>query len=544
MAVLASAVTSAAGSESVRLTVLHTSDLHGQVLAFDDARNRPASGSLAQVATLVDEIRREADHPVLLLDSGDTIQGSPLEQFVHVRWSEPSPTIAAMNLIGYDAMAVGNHEFNFGLEVLRRAEQQAEFPFLAANAVDESGQPAFPPHVVVEVESVRVGLLGLVTPNIPAWERPENYRGLRFEAMDEAARKWVPRLRQQERCDLVVALAHTGFERNPVSGEDSGTWPENFGWRLSRVEGIDLLLTGHTHQALAPTEINGMIVSQPRARAQLLTRIDLWLERTPAGWRIARWEGTNLPVGEVASSPRVEKAFEPVRARVAAALDSPITSVTAPVSVRGCRLADCAAVDLIHAAQLAASEADLSLASLLSSATPKLEPGPVTWRWVHGLYVYPNNLHVIELSGAQVKDVLEHAARFYEGLDCEPGAGCAVLTNPEVRGYNVDTMAGISYRIDPTRPEGDRVRDLRYRGEPLDLHAAFKLVCNNYRAAGGGGYPHLADAPVVWTSSREVVDLIGEYLEAHDPWRPVVDGNWWIGADLRSRSSEATGGYH
>ncbi|HHQ48232.1 MAG TPA: hypothetical protein ENK19_05040, partial [Acidobacteria bacterium] len=124
------------------LTVLHTSDIHGSVLPFDDARNRPADGSLAQVATLVKEIREKAHDPVLLLDSGDTIQGTPLEQFVDVRWGEPSPTIAAMNAMGYQAMAVGNHEFNFGLEVLRRAERQAHFPFLSANSVEAAtGEP-------------------------------------------------------------------------------------------------------------------------------------------------------------------------------------------------------------------------------------------------------------------------------------------------------------------------------------------------------------------------------------------------------------------
>ncbi len=528
-----------ADSQAVRLTVLHTSDLHGQVLPFNDARNRPARGSLAQVATLVGEIRELSAHPVILLDSGDTIQGAPLEQFVHVKWSEPSPTIAAMNLIGYDAMAVGNHEFNFGLEVLRRAESTADFPFLSANTIDDSGEPAFPPYLVIEAGPVRVGVLGLVTPNIPGWEQPANYEGLGFEPMDEAARRWVPVLRQRERCDLVVVLAHTGFERDPIGGGDNGTWNENFGWRLAHVGGIDLLLTGHSHQAIEPVLTNGVIVSQPQARAQLLTRIDLWLEQDGPQWRIARWEGVNLPVEEAVPDPTLTATFTPLQRRVAEALDAPITTVTGRVSVHGCRLADCAALDLIHEVQLDASGADLSLASLLTDGTPDLPPGPVAWRWVHGLYVYPNTLEVVELTGAQVKDVLEHAARYYVGLDCEPAAGCAVLTNPGVRHYNVDNVSGLSYRIDPTRPEGDRVRDLRFRGEILDLHATFKLVCNNYRGAGGGGYPHLADAPVVWTSSWEVAELIGEYLERRDPWRPVVDGNWWIAPDLVFENREA-----
>ncbi len=174
------------GAESpstVKLTILHTSDLHGAVLPFNDAANRPSKqGSLAQVATLVEEIKSSVGNPVLVLDSGDTLQGSPLEQFAHVRWGELSPTITAMNQIGYQAMAVGNHEFNFGLEVLRRAQQQAEFPFLSANSLtDGTGEPAFPPFAIFEAGPLKVGVLGLTTPNIPGWEKIENYRGLHFE---------------------------------------------------------------------------------------------------------------------------------------------------------------------------------------------------------------------------------------------------------------------------------------------------------------------------------------------------------------------------
>lgn len=497
-----------------------------------------------QVASIVDEVRRTSDAPVLVFDGGDTIQGSPLEQFVHVRWGEPSPTITAMNRIGYDAMAVGNHEFNFGLEVLRRAEEEAAFPFLSANTIDErTGEPAFPPYVVLEAGAVRVGVLGLITPNVPGWEQPANYRGLRFEPMDSGARRWVPVLREREGCDVVVVLAHTGFERDPESGRPDDTAYENFAWRLTRVPGIDVLLTGHTHREIEPRLLDGVIVAQPRARARIVTRVDLWLEPVADGWRIGRWEGSNLPVADAPVDSELAAEFAPLRERLAESLDRPITTVTEPVSVRGCRVVDCAALDLVHEVQLAASGADLSLASLLSDGTPDLHPGPVTRRWVQGLYVYPNTLEVVVLTGAEVKDVLEHAARYYDGLECGADGGWTVLTDPEVRHYNVDTVSGLSYRVDPTRPEGDRVRDLRYRGRALDLHGSFTLVCNNYRAAGGGGYPHLADAKVVWTSSSEVADLISDYLEDLDPWRPVVDGNWRIAPSaLREASSAAEAG--
>ncbi len=519
--------------ETVTLTVLHTSDLHGSVLPFDDARNRPAEGSLAQVSTLVKAIRKEARGPVLLLDSGDTIQGTPLEQFAHVRWGEPSPTMAAMNAIGYRAMAVGNHEFNFGLEVLDRARHQAAFPFLSANVVKAgSGAPAFRPYTVLEAGPLRVGVLGLTTPRVPGWELPDHYRGLAFQPMDEAARRWVPVLRQREGCDLVIVLAHTGFERDPETGEPSGGEEENFGWRLTKVPGIDLLLTGHTHRNIPPRRLNGVIVSQPSARARRLTRIDLDLVRKDGAWTLARFRGENLPVRGVEPDPAVAGPAETVHRRVAAALDGPVGTVTAPVSVRGCRLGDCAALDLIHAVQLEASGADLSLASLLSDRTPDLEPGPVSWRWVYALYTYPNTLVKVRLTGRQVLDVLEHAARYYDGLRCGESGECTVLTDPAVRRYNVDTMAGLSYRVDPLAPEGNRIRDVRFGGIPLDLHAEFTLVCNNYRAAGGGGFPHIPEAEVLWTSSTEMTDLIGDWLERHDPWRPVVDGNWWIAPTL------------
>jgi 2',3'-cyclic-nucleotide 2'-phosphodiesterase (5'-nucleotidase family) len=519
-----------AHAQQARITLLHTSDVHGNVLPWDDFRNEPGDGSLAQIATLVRQIRAEVDHPVLLLDSGDTIQGTPLEQFAHVRWGEPSPTIAAMNLMGYDAMAVGNHEFNFGLEVLRRAERQADFPFLSANTVSSTdGRPAFPEHMIVKAGDVRVGIIGLVTPNIPGWERPENYSGLAFRAMDEVAREQVRRLRDTEGCDLVVVLAHTGFETDLSNNSSTDTAYENFGERLSRVPGIDVLLTGHTHNDISPRELNGVIVSQPRARGRVLTRIDLELERGADSWQIASWQGANIKSAGAAADPEISETFAELHRRVATTLDGPAGETTQPVSVADCRLRDCAALDLIHQVQLAASHADLSLASLLSQHTPDLAAGPVTWRWIYAFYVYPNTLVKVEVTGEQVLDLLEHSARFYTGLECSVDGHCTVLTDTAIPHYNVDTMAGVSYRVDPTRPVGERVQDVRIGGLPIGLHDHFTLVCNNYRAAGGGGYPHLAGADQLWQSSAEMTDLIGDFIARSGPWQPEVDDNWWLG---------------
>lgn len=532
-----------AESDTVELTILHTSDLHGAVLPFNDYANRPSKrGSLAQVATLVENTRSTSKHPVLVFDSGDTIQGTPFEQFVHVRWSEPSPTIEAMNRIGYDAMAVGNHEFNFGLGVLRRAEEQADFPFLSANSLRAgSDEPAFQPYTIFEAGPLKVGVLGLITPNVPGWEVPEHYAGLEFQPMDEAARRWVPNLRDQEGCDVVVVLAHTGFEASPETGELNGTEHENFVMRLTEVPGIDLLLTGHTHDDIPPHLVHGVIVSQPDARAQMVTRIDLSFTRDENGWAITDWTGENLAMRETPADTEMVEAFAVAHQRVQTQLDGPAGEVSGELRVERCRLEDCAAVDLIHAVQLDASGADLSLASLLNAHAPPLESGPVSWRWIHAFYVYANTLTAVRLTGQQVLDVLEHIARFYDGLECPETGGCTVLTDPAIPLYNVDNMAGLQYRIDPTRPEGSRVRDLRSHGSELDLDATFTVACNSYRAAGGGLFPHIEEAEVVWVSSREMTDLIGDYLDRNRPWRPVVDGNWRIGRDLAAEQEfEAT----
>lgn len=529
-----------AAAQHQRLTLLHTSDLHGSVLPWDDYRNRPADGSLAQVSTMVEQIRRETDWPVLVLDSGDTIQGTPFEQFPHVRWSEASPTISAMNRIGYDAMSVGNHEFNFGLEVLRRAQAQSEFPFLGANIVDsESRAPAFPEATVVTAGEVTVGIIGLVTPGIPGWERPEHYRGLAFLPMDRSAAAVARRLRADDGCDLVIALAHTGFEIDLETGESSGTEHEDYGWRLSKIPGIDVLLTGHTHDNIPPRQINNVIASQPQARARFLTRIDLELERDGDGWRIRSWQGKNIPTIGVTADPAISDPMTDLHDRLATTLDGPVGTVTDRVSVAGCRIRDCAALDLIHAVQLEESGADLSLASLLTDRTPDLPPGPVTWRWIYSFYVYPNTLVKLELTGAEVVDILEHAARYYTDLECLPAQGCTVLTDATIPHYNVDTMAGVTYRVDPTQPVGHRVRDVRVRGRAINLHRTYTLVCNNYRAAGGGGYPHLAEADRVWQSSQEMTDLIGDYIAAKTPWQPEVDDNWWIAPAIAAEQNTA-----
>jgi 2',3'-cyclic-nucleotide 2'-phosphodiesterase (5'-nucleotidase family) len=287
-----------APAHALTLTLLHTSDLHGHVHPTDELANRDFGEGLARVASVVKAVRAEG-HPVLVLDSGDTIQGTPAQALVFAGkvGDGSDPIVRAMNAVGYDAMAVGNHEFDFGLERLEKSRAGAKFPWLSANILRGKGEPAFPPYAIREVEGARVGILGLTTKSVPDWEHPGNIEGLRFTDPVEAARRYVPVLRAQEHCDLVVVIAHLGFEKDPSTGEERASSDENQAYAVAtEVPGIDLLLTGHTHSDIAPRLVGKTWISQPGRFGSVLTRFDVTFEKKGSKWTVASIVGRNLPM--------------------------------------------------------------------------------------------------------------------------------------------------------------------------------------------------------------------------------------------------------
>jgi 2',3'-cyclic-nucleotide 2'-phosphodiesterase/3'-nucleotidase len=524
---LAPSSTATEPQSSVIITLLSTTDIHGHIEPWDYYANKPANLGLAKIATLVKQVRAEAPQ-ALLLDCGDTIQGTPLAYyFARKDASKPNPTIAAFNAMHYDAMAVGNHEFNFGEDVMWKAKGESKFPWLAANVKEiyTEGVPRIRPFIIKNVEGVRIGIVGFVTPGIPRWEIPAHYKGYEFEQIVAAAKKVIPQVRPK--VDLLLVIMHSGLDRNPDSGTLDSEIPidgENAAWELAeQVSGIDVIFFGHTHRELPEKIVNGVLLAQARNWGQSLARADVAMTRDSQGhWQITSKHSKTIAVtADVVADPEISKLAEPYQEATEKYLDTPIATSEKELSGAYSRYEDDPLVDLIHSVQLDAGHADVSLATMFYPGV-RIPKGPLTVRDAAALYVYENTLYVVEMTGAQLKDALEHAASFFPAWPVPPGKEISLP------GYNADSAEGVSYVIDLTQPVGQRIRDLTYKRNLLDPAQRLRVAINNYRYTGGGKYSVFHGLPVVYQSPEEIRELLIDYLIRTKTIPATADGNWKI----------------
>lgn len=516
-------------SRGVTITILGTTDLHGNIYPIDYYTNQPAQRGLAKAFSIIKEIR-SAQPNTLLIDSGDTIQGTPLVYYHNRMKNEPpDPMMLTMSYMRYDAMCVGNHEFNFGMGVIGKARRECNFPWLSANTYRRSdGSNFFAPFVVREVAGIRIGVLGLTTPAIPVWEDVENYSGLEFRDGVAEARKWVDFLKGQQKCDLVVIATHMGLDRDPRTGR---TWPqeipgENTAYQIAAsVPGADVIFMGHTHRAVAQELVNGVLLTQANKWADHVARADIEMEPDGHGrWRVVSKSSRTIAVdAAVPPDPEVLRLVESYHDETQKWLDTPIGRVEHPLDARGVHTRDNALLDLIHRVQLEAGRADVSMAAIFN-ADLRLPAGPVTVRDIAALYIYENTLVTLEVTGQQLKDALEHATNYFK--EYRPNTPVKDLINPTVWDYNYDTAEGVDYVIDLRRPAGSRIVNLRFRGQPLKMDQKLRLATNNYRRNGGGGYTMYRDAKVVHRSSEEIRNLIIDWVTRNKqiPAEPTL--NW------------------
>jgi 2',3'-cyclic-nucleotide 2'-phosphodiesterase/3'-nucleotidase len=513
--------------EKVTLTLLSTTDIHGHIEPWDYYANKPANLGLAKIETLIQQVRAEAPN-VVLLDCGDTIQGTPLA-FYYARkdTKAPNPTIAVMNAMHYDAMAVGNHEFNFGLDVLWKAKRESNFPWLAANLRQtyRSGGPYIRPYMIKTIAGVRIAIVGFVTPGVPRWEIPTHYKGYAFESIVDAARRVIPEVRRQ--ADLVVVIMHSGLDRDPETGQAAGLDQipgENVAWELAeQVPGIDLIFFGHTHRELAEKMTNGVLLAQAKNWGGSLARAEVELERNAnRRWHVVSKHSQTIPVtGSVAADPEVLRIATPYHETTQKYLDTPIATSGANLDGITGRLVDNPLVDLIHKVQMEYGHADVSMATIFFPAV-RIPAGPVTVRQAAALYIYENTLYTVEMTGAQLKQALERAASFYPAWPLAAGEA------PQLPSYSADSAEGVSYKIDLTRPAGDRILDLTFQGKPLDPARKLRVAINNYRYTGGGRYEVYSGLPILYRSSEEIRELLIEYLARTKQIPTRSEENWEI----------------
>lgn len=550
-------------------TVMGTTDLHGNVFNWDyftdkefDDKDHNDVG-LAKISTLVDEIREERGRRnTLLIDAGDTIQGTQLSYYyakidpITAERGPVHPMAQAMNAIGYDAAALGNHEFNYGIPVLRKFEEQCDFPLLGANALDAKTQrPAFPPYFMKRLRTphgrdVKVAVLGLTNPGIAIWDKANVQGKMTFPGLEEQAAKWVPKLRSMG-ADVVIVSAHSGSSGTSSYGDQLPYVENAAGLVAEQVPGIDAILVGHAHTEIAEYFVQNketgkqVVLSEPLKWGQRLTLFDFDLVWAKGRWTVEKVGAQVLNSNTAAEDRKVTRLLADEHKKVVAYVNQVIGTSTQAMSTAEGPYKDVAIIDLIsHVQAETVKEAlkggqyaalpVLSQASCFSR-TAGIPAGEVTIKDAAGLYPFENTLEARLITGAQLKEYLEFSARYYVQTAAGAPVDPAKLTNADsIPDYNYDALYGVTYEIDIAKPAGSRIAKLGFDGKEIDPKAEFVLAVNNYRASGGGNFPHVAAAKQLWANSDEIRNTIIQWVQAKgtvDPaqfasvdWKLTRDG--------------------
>lgn len=567
--------------------IMVTSDLHGAIRPIHYNTNAYRPAGLALLASLIRR-ERERSPELLLVDNGDLLQGSPLASYAasFVSNHEVHPFINVLTELAYDAAVMGNHEFNYGQDLLRKAVEDSHFPWLSANIVmnrhkedyeslieqhsaddhpsyrtyqDDTvvihsyegnpekesraiaptgaGIPAFgPPYLIKTLSSgVKIALLGATTHYIPNWEHPKNIEGLQFLDAMETIRAWVGYIREHEQPDVLVVSYHGGFESDLETGEPAERLTgENQAYAICRdIEGIDVLLTGHQHRQLT-ADIHGVTVIQPGFSGNGVGHVSIELDRLSNGkWQIADKQARLLLLDEnsdVQPDAAVMKLTDELEAKAQAWLDQPIGEVAGDLSVTdpaALRLAAHPFIAFVHQVQMEATGAQISNTALLSEEARGFG-SLITVRDVLSNFIYPNTLTVLELLGQDIRDALEQTARYFEVEASGEVVVNPTFMQPKPQHYNYDMWAGIEYELDISKPVGSRVVKLEREGIPVAMDATYSVVMNSYRAAGGGDYAMYPGKKVLHEGATDMAALVEDYIRRHQPLTVEQANNWRV----------------
>ncbi|TDE85692.1 2',3'-cyclic-nucleotide 2'-phosphodiesterase [Deinococcus sp. S9] len=588
LALMAALLLGAAGAQTVDLRILETTDLHTNALGYDYYQDKPTGEfGLEYTATLIKQARDQKRN-TLLYDNGDLIQGNPLGDFVaRVQPLKPGdmhPMHAAMRVLKYDAGNLGNHEFNYGLPFLQQVVAAAPMPIVSANTYkdDGTGKPgenAFTPYLIqrkiVYDEAGRpyvlnVGVIGFLPPQIVQWDKANLDGKIVTTDIVEAARKFVPEMKAQG-ADIIVAVAHSGISADYQPGQ------ENVAAELTKVPGIDVVLSGHSHQEfpgpvyksipgadITKGTINGKPVVMAGFWGNDLGIVDLKLnyDRKAQKWTVVDGTASIRPIWDKAAKkslvtpdPRIANAVRKAHEGTLAYVRGKVADLAAPITSYWALVQDDPSVQLVSNAQIAYVKAALAGTQykdlpVLSAAAPfkaggrggasyytDIPAGTLAIKNVADLYVYPNTVQAVLVTGAQLQEWLERSAGQFKQIDpnkTEP----QTLVDDSFPTYNFDVIDGVTYEIDVTQParygskgelvnpNAHRIQNLMYQGKPIDPNQQFVVATNNYRASGGGNFPGLDGKNIILQAPDETRQAIIKYFQDQKTVNPTADGNW------------------
>jgi len=498
--------------DTAHVVIVATTDIHGRALGWDYVRDAAAPGGLARVATALETLRARYPGILVLVDAGDLLQGNPFAAFF-ARYDkrQPNPIVDALNVLQYDAVTPGNHDFDFGVDYLRTAVSQATYRYVSANVQDSAGTPLFPQTVLLQRGPVKVGITGFTTPGVMLWDRSQLAGRASVRRIAGAAPAALARL-QGEGADLKVVLIHSGFGES--SYDTTGVGAENDAAALARINPKpDVVIVGHTHREMRDTVINGVHFVQPKNWAQSLAVVHVSLNKDQgagSGWRVTNVRADLIPLGNVAEQQRFARRLDAAHEAARLWAATPLARVGPGFDARYARVQDTPLLDFINEVQRRKSGAQLS-ATAAFDVQAGLPEGEIHQREVSGIYPYENTLRAVKISGQQLREFLEHSARYFRTY--EPNQP---LINDSVAGYNFDVVSGVVYNIDLSRPAGQRIRGLAYEGRIVQPTDSFTMALNSYRQVGGGGYSMLARARVVYDKGEDIRELlVDEIRRAH-----------------------------
>lgn len=521
--------------------ILATSDMHANIWGYSYEDNKETDNNgMSRLYTYIKKIREE-EPVVFLVDAGDEIQGTIMtDEIANKSPDNEHPVMTAMNAMDYDCMTIGNHEFDWGVPAMKKILGQAEFPVLAANILDKNGDPVTGEGwIILERGGIRLAVIGVCTPDVPVWDKDkEGVSDLTFEAANTAVKKAVAEI--GDRADIIMVSAHMGqyAEYDEENGSDSG---EKI---IEDNPEVDILQTGHMHITVNDKTGNVPIVGVRNAGRET-ARIDVTLDRD----RNVKDISTEIvdmadyePSEEIRQLPVVKELHEETiryiqgdpgdegdKGEVIGSTTSKFQPEDEIMGIPEGRLKDTAVIDLIHKVQLLNSGADVSVCSLFKSDSD-LPEGEIYYKNIFDIYKYDNTLYRINVTGKELKDYMEWSAGFYN--QWVPG-DINISFDPDFPDYLYDMFAGVDYEIDISKPKGERIQNVMFRGEHLKDDQILKLCVSNFRYSAALKPYKLVSGKADWESSGSIRDMIVDYFRQNSPVDPEIYNNWRItGIDL------------